>query len=71
MAIPAGPSEAPIRAASTMRGTIGSFFGVLGQVALPVFIYFKNKNEVKKREQYQQSRVRGGALAQSMEGTKA
>ncbi|GAA6013344.1 hypothetical protein JCM11491_006361 [Sporobolomyces phaffii] len=69
MAIPSGPSEAPIRAASTMRGTIGSFFGVLG-LALPVFIYFKNKNEVKKREQYQQNRVRGGALSQGIEGTK-
>ncbi|GAA5870428.1 hypothetical protein JCM16303_002000 [Sporobolomyces ruberrimus] len=70
MVLPSGPSEAPIRAASTMRGTIGSFFGVLG-LALPVFIYFKNKNEVKKRDQYQQSRVRGGALSQSIEGTKA
>ncbi|GAA5949684.1 hypothetical protein JCM3765_002754 [Sporobolomyces pararoseus] len=70
MAIPAGPSEAPIRASSTMRGTIGSFFGVLG-LALPVFIYFKNKNDVKKREQYQKTRVRGGALSQSLEGTKA
>ncbi|GAA5922871.1 uncharacterized protein JCM15063_003453 [Sporobolomyces koalae] len=70
MTIRSGPSEAPIRAASTMRGTIGSFFGVLG-LALPVFIYFKQKNDVKKREQYQQTRVRGGALSQNIEGSKA
>ncbi|GAA5918432.1 hypothetical protein JCM1841_003962 [Sporobolomyces salmonicolor] len=69
MAIPSGPSQAPIRAASSMGATLGAFFAVLG-LALPTFIYFKQKNEVKKREQYAATRPRGGALALSMEGTK-
>ncbi|GAA6035928.1 hypothetical protein JCM8097_005170 [Rhodosporidiobolus ruineniae] len=66
---PPGPSQAAIRARSSMGSTITSFFVVLG-LALPTFIYFKNKNEVKKREQYAQTRVKTGALSQMSGGEK-
>ncbi|BGO99196.1 hypothetical protein RTBOTA2_000274 [Rhodotorula toruloides] len=66
---PPGPSEAPIRAASTMRGTLISFFSVLG-LALPTFIYFKRKNDRKAREMYAQTRVKTGALSQMTTGEK-
>lgn len=31
-------------------------------VALPTFIYFKQKNDVKKKEQYAKTRIRTGAM---------
>ncbi|GAA5856179.1 hypothetical protein JCM8547_000806 [Rhodosporidiobolus lusitaniae] len=58
---PPPPSQARLRANSSFGGTLTSFFLCLG-LALPTFIYFKNKNDVKKREQYAQSRVKTGAM---------
>ncbi|GAA6014792.1 hypothetical protein JCM8202_004767 [Rhodotorula sphaerocarpa] len=67
--IPTGPTEAPRRAASTMRGTLISFFTVLG-LALPTFIYFKRQNDQKARAMYAQSRVKTGALSPMSPGEK-
>ncbi|BGP12484.1 hypothetical protein JCM10213_006948 [Rhodosporidiobolus nylandii] len=66
---PAGPSQAPIRAASTMRGTLISFFSILG-LALPTFIFFKQRNDEKARKMYAETRVRSGALSQMSGGEK-
>ncbi|POY70361.1 hypothetical protein BMF94_6641 [Rhodotorula taiwanensis] len=64
-----GPTEAPRRAASTMRGTLVSFFAVLG-LALPTFIYFKRQNDQKAREMYAQTRIKSGAMSQMSSGEK-
>ncbi|GAA5980902.1 hypothetical protein JCM10908_003912 [Rhodotorula pacifica] len=66
---PMGRTEAPRRAASTMRGTLISFFGVLG-LALPTFIYFKRKNDAKARDLYAQTRIKSGAMSQMSSGEK-
>ncbi|GAA5960071.1 hypothetical protein JCM8115_004518 [Rhodotorula mucilaginosa] len=67
--VPLGRTEAPRRAASTMRGTLISFFSVLG-LALPTFIYFKRQNDAKAREMYAQTRIKTGAMSQMSSGEK-
>ncbi|GAA6020230.1 hypothetical protein JCM10207_004380 [Rhodosporidiobolus poonsookiae] len=57
------------RNTSNMRGTLIGFFTVLG-LALPTFIYFKQRNDTKARELYAQKRVKTGALSQMGGGEK-